>query len=89
MKSWTKLAGDSTNACSNSSIQDFVVLKNFSVVIHPPKPKLVNEVLWCPPLYGWIEVNINGASGGLPLQAAYGGILKTTTMIIWRVLFVT
>lgn len=53
---------------------EFQILKNFDVQIHPLMPKILKEVLWCPPLVGWIKVNIDGASGGSPLKAVCGSM---------------
>ena len=55
---------------------EFQILKNFDVQIHPPRPKILKEVLWYPPLVGWIKLNIDGASGGSPIKVACGGMLR-------------
>lgn len=68
------LAGNRCTASAGSYMRKFMVLKNFSFQIHPPKTKILKQVLWCPPMVVSIKVNIDGAFGGSPLKAACGGM---------------
>jgi ribonuclease HI len=72
----TSLAGNATFKTSNNSIRDFMVLKNFNVTTHQPRPPLVKEVIWSPPQFNWIKCNIDGASNGNPGNSSCGGIFR-------------
>lgn len=72
----TTLARNTTLKCSNYDIQDFVILKNFSVIIHPSKVKFCKEIMWCPPSLNWVKVNTDGASCGTPWLGVCGGIFR-------------
>ncbi|CAK8576871.1 unnamed protein product [Lathyrus sativus] len=72
----SQLAGNSFKGASSMDIGDFQVLKKFSISINPVNPKMCVEVIWNPPPNGWIKVNIDGASGGDPINAACGGIFR-------------
>lgn len=67
---------NSTLKCSNNDIEDFVILKNFSTIMHPFKVILCKEVICCPPSYSWVKVNTNDASCGTPILAACEGIFR-------------
>lgn len=56
---------------------DFEILKKFSISINYLKPQVCIKVIWCPPSRGWTKVNVAGASGGVPIKAACGGIFKS------------
>jgi hypothetical protein len=51
-----------------------VTLKKFNVVIYPPKPVCVKEVIWPPPSPGWIKCNTDGAANST--TSAAGGIFR-------------
>ncbi|KAI5425464.1 hypothetical protein KIW84_031316 [Lathyrus oleraceus] len=61
------------NAAAGSDMWEFQILKNFNAQIHPPRHKIMKEVLWCPHLVDWIKVNIDSAFSGSPVKAACGG----------------
>lgn len=42
---------------SNSSIFDFTIINNFKAFIHPPNAPRIVEVIWQPPLKGWLNCN--------------------------------
>lgn len=46
---------------ASSVIREFSILKAFNVSIHPPKLLIVMEVVWSPPVSGWIKGNCDGA----------------------------
>ncbi|XP_058741922.1 uncharacterized protein LOC131614340 [Vicia villosa] len=71
-----KLVGKLTAKNGDNSINNFSFLKKFDIAIHPRKLKVAVEVLWCPPIAGWIKCNIDGAAAGSPLLAANGGIFR-------------
>jgi hypothetical protein len=68
------LAGNVTSLASGSSTLDFTILKFFKINIHHPKTPNIVEVIWTPPLSGWIKCNIDGSSLGNPGVAASAGI---------------
>lgn len=43
------MAGNLCKLSSSASTSEFVIMKNFSITIHPPIPKCLKEVLWCLP----------------------------------------
>ncbi|KAI5388789.1 hypothetical protein KIW84_074449 [Lathyrus oleraceus] len=47
--SMTLMAGNSCNFTASSSMTYFMIMENFSIKIHPPIPKCLKEILWCPP----------------------------------------
>jgi ribonuclease HI len=72
----TSLTGSHTLKTSSNSIRDFNFLKAFQVSIHPPRPSILREVIWCPPMFNWLKCNIDGASCGNPGNAACGGVFR-------------
>ena len=70
------LSASNSNLPASSSIQDFSILKAFNVSIHPPKPLLVKEVIWSPPISGWIKGNYDGAFAAG--KAACGAIFRNS-----------
>lgn len=69
-----KLVGNDTSRCSNHSISNFSLLKNFGVCIHPRRPLKVAEVMWYPPPLAWIKAYIDGFARGNPSLISYGSI---------------
>lgn len=59
-----------------SSIEDFFILRVFSVTRHAPRAPSIKEVMWHPPLCNWIKCNTDGASKGAPGWSACGGIFR-------------
>ncbi|XP_058776615.1 uncharacterized protein LOC131650935 [Vicia villosa] len=57
-----KIVGLNTRRISNSAIKNFVMLKSFGISIHPKKQTTTIEVLWSPPLAGWMKCNTDGVS---------------------------
>ncbi|PNX68777.1 ribonuclease H, partial [Trifolium pratense] len=72
----TSLSGNITNKVSSSSIRDFTILKHFKVKIHHPRPPVIKEIVWHPPLLNWTKCNIDGASKGNPGLSACGGVFR-------------
>lgn len=68
------LSGNNTSKVSNSSVRDLVTLKKFDVIIHPPKPVSIKEVIWSPPYSEWIKCNTDGAANST--TSACGGIFR-------------
>ncbi|XP_058734065.1 uncharacterized protein LOC131605765 [Vicia villosa] len=57
-----KLAGSNTRKTSNSDNKNFVFLKSFDISIHPKNQTTAIEVLWSPPIFGWLKCNTDGVS---------------------------
>ncbi|MCH81776.1 ribonuclease H protein, partial [Trifolium medium] len=76
INSTASLAGNYTSVNSSAAISDFIILKQINVSIHHPTPVNIVEVIWSPPLSGWIKVNTNGASLGSTGQGAYVGVFR-------------
>jgi ribonuclease HI len=55
---------------------DFAILKFFNINIHQPKAPNIIEVIWTPPLSGWVKCNIDGSSLGNPGIATTAGIFR-------------
>lgn len=71
-----KLVGNNTKKVSNSDISNFTLLKSFGINLIPRKALKTMEVLWPPPLTGWIKCNIDRVAVGIPSSAACGGIYR-------------
>jgi len=72
----TALTGNHTKQAANTSIEDFVLLKAFSVKINYSRAPTIKEVIWQPPVFNWIKCNVDGASEGNPGPASCGGIYR-------------
>jgi hypothetical protein len=72
----SSLTGTVTSLTSSPSISDFEILKHFKVAIHHPKAPKIVEVIWSPPLQGWVKCNTDGTSVGNPGIAACAGIFR-------------
>jgi ribonuclease HI len=70
------LVGNCSKLSAGPSITDFEILKFFKIDIHHPRPPKVIEVLWSPPLHGWLKCNTDGTSLGNPGPAACGGVFR-------------
>ena len=70
--STTSMSGNNTSLTASSSMSNFVILKSFDVIIKPPKPQTIKEVVWNPPILNWTKCNTDGASLGNPGQASCG-----------------
>lgn len=68
------LARNNSKTTSHVNIHDFVYLKFFKVSLRPPKAPWILEVIWKPPLCGWIKINCEGASLNNHGPFASGGI---------------
>lgn len=71
-----QLAGNASNGSSSLAIGDFEILKKFSISINQPKPVLCTKIIWSLPSSEWMKVNVGGASGGVPVKVACGGIFR-------------
>jgi len=56
------LSGNNTSKFSNSSVRDLIILKKFSITIHPPKAPNIKEIIWQPPYANWMKCNTDGAA---------------------------
>lgn len=72
----TSLSGNLTKLAASSSISEFVILKSFDIKINPPKPNIIKEVLWSPPILNWVKCNTDGAARAG--KAACGGIFTNS-----------
>ncbi|GAU25589.1 hypothetical protein TSUD_260230 [Trifolium subterraneum] len=70
------LTGNFTSLTSGPSISDFAILKYFKVSIHQPKALKIVEVIWAPPLCGWVKCNTDDTSVGNPDIAACADIFR-------------
>ncbi|XP_058741713.1 uncharacterized protein LOC131614101 [Vicia villosa] len=71
-----KLVGNNSNRVSNSSMTSFSLLKKFGIQIKPKAQTATLEVLWSPPIVGWMKCNIDGVVLGNPRLAACGGLFR-------------
>ncbi|GAU19900.1 hypothetical protein TSUD_95050 [Trifolium subterraneum] len=74
--STASIAGNVTSQTSTSSMTDFVILKFFNVNLHPPKAPNIVEIIWNPPLVGWVKCNTDDSSFGNPGLAPCAGIFR-------------
>ncbi|XP_058766974.1 uncharacterized protein LOC131640606 [Vicia villosa] len=70
------MIGNSTISTSNSSFSNFTLLKNFNISIKPSKTLTTVNVLWTPPLLGWLKCNVDGVACGSLWTSACGGIFR-------------
>jgi ribonuclease HI len=59
-------------------MQDFIILKHFSIKVHPPNAPLIKEVIWSPPYQNWTKCNTDGASISNQMQSSCGGIFRNS-----------
>lgn len=78
IKALAKVAGNNTLKASNGSIPNFSFLKHLDISIHPKGTVRTIDVLWIPPLIGWLKCNVDGVAVGNPKVAACGGIYRTS-----------
>ena len=45
--------------------------------------KMVLEIRWIPPEYGWMKINVDGASKGNPGEAGCDGLVREDSRAIW------
>ncbi|XVE56320.1 hypothetical protein DITRI_Ditri04bG0000200 [Diplodiscus trichospermus] len=64
------------NAYVFNSLQEFLTLRKFKVMVRPPKAPEVIEVGWRKPLSGWLKVNTNDAALASPRPAGAVGVFK-------------
>jgi ribonuclease HI len=72
----TTLSGNSTTKTASTSINDFILLKQFSINIHQHKETFLIEVCWQPPIVNWWKCNIDGTAVGNPGSASCGGVFR-------------
>ncbi|KAK2404238.1 hypothetical protein QL285_053601 [Trifolium repens] len=72
----SSLTGNVTSLTSGPAISDFEIVKFFKVSIHYPKAPNIVEVIWSPPLQGWIKCNTDDTFVGNPGIAACAGIFR-------------
>jgi len=63
-------------ACGNNSIEEFQILSNFGVLVHPFRAPAIKDVIWEKSQLGWIKANIDGATKGSPGPARCGGMFR-------------
>ena len=69
---WVKETGGISKGTINNVVLDLLIIKKFGVPCRCKKAPIISEVIWYPPLRGWIKCNTNGLSKPSG-QAAYGG----------------
>jgi hypothetical protein len=57
-------------------MQEFQLLKAFSIKVIPPNVPRIKEVYWYPPKACWVKCNIDGTALVCPGLAACGGIFR-------------
>lgn len=77
----TSMSGNVTPLTASSAISDFTILKHFNVNIKPPKPQIIKEVIWNPPVLNWTKCNTDGAALGNPGLAACGGLFRNSSSV--------
>jgi len=77
----TSMSGNLTSLTASSAMSDFTILKHFNVNIKPPKPQIIKEVIWNPPIFNWTKCNTDGAALGNPGQAACGGLFRNSSSV--------
>jgi hypothetical protein len=70
-----------TSLSAGPSMSEFTILKFFKVNLHRPKAQRILEVIWQPPLNGWIKCNTDGTSLGNPGLSACAGFSKTVMVL--------
>lgn len=70
----TALTGNLSSGSISASIDEFVMLKSFSLTYKPCKAPIIKQVNWFPPLCNWIKCNSDGAAKGSLGIAGCGGI---------------
>ncbi|XP_058732705.1 uncharacterized protein LOC131604270 [Vicia villosa] len=69
-----KMVGNLTKKKANDYMLSFTFLKSFDVKLNPRDTIAMIDVIWSPPLQGWIKCNIDGKVDGS--LAAGGGIFR-------------
>lgn len=70
------LAGSLSKGHMSSSIDEFSILKFFSVYGHVNCAPAIKEVIWSPPPCHWVKCNTDGAARGALGWSACGGIFR-------------
>lgn len=73
------LIGNISKGQASPSVDEFLILKHFSIEVHPPKAPSIIQVNNHKRLCGWIKVKSDGASRGNPGIAACGGIFRDSS----------
>lgn len=76
VKAHANIVGNSTKRSSTGAMTNFVSMKLLDINIRPNKSIRTLEVLWSPPLMGWLKCNVDGVAHGHPRRAACGGIFR-------------
>lgn len=59
-----------------NTMEEFTILKEFSIDGHPTKAPKIKEVIWLSPPPYWTKCNIDRAAHGCPGPSACGGIFR-------------
>ncbi|XP_058783068.1 uncharacterized protein LOC131657720 [Vicia villosa] len=76
IKAYAKVVGNHNKRASNGSMPSFSLLKQFDINIQPSNFAITLDVIWSPPLSGWIKCNVDGVAKGSPSLAACGRIFR-------------
>ncbi|KAK3184879.1 hypothetical protein Dsin_032165 [Dipteronia sinensis] len=63
--------------CMRNCVDDLLILRPFSLSGRLGRALVIRSVVWSPPASGWIKVNTDGTSLGLPSVGGYRGIFRT------------
>ncbi|XP_058767147.1 uncharacterized protein LOC131640782 [Vicia villosa] len=69
-----KLVDNLTKKKADDSMLSFTFLNIFDININHRDTIAMIDVIWCPPLFGWIKCNVDGKAAGS--LAACGGIFR-------------
>ena len=61
----------------HNSIDELLALQRLQVDGRTTKALCILEIIWCPPLPGWLKVNMDGAAFGGPSLAGCAGVFRT------------
>lgn len=73
------LTGNSSMGCGSNSIQEFSIMKSFSIDCHAPKAPSIIQVDWLKSPCGWVKCNSDSASRGNPGEASCGALFRDSS----------
>jgi hypothetical protein len=74
----TALSGNLSKAAAHGNVSNFMMLRKFSVKLHPPRAPRVINVIWILPSPNWIKCKTNGSTTGN--HSSCGGIFRNSNL---------